>query len=211
MSLVDVPARALVDEQVSEIPSQLRRAIKALSEDARLAILVVLLKNGEMTFSEVSRALGMSSSNLTHHLKKLIQAALVENYFQRKEDSEEYSFYKPTLLAEDFARNMFGILDYTNLLEGALLQLQKPIIKPDLFSFLLSSEDEGTKCPLTSKHDFQLFPQTDYYTRPQIDLQPRYEVTIKRIVTEFKFTMPTIINYMKKNWRKSSGNIRPFE
>ena len=95
-----------IEEQISEIPSQLRRAIKALSEDARLAIVVVLLKNGEMTFSELSRVLNMSSSNLTHHLKKLIQAALIENFFQRKEDSDEYSFYRATLLAEDFTKNL---------------------------------------------------------------------------------------------------------
>lgn len=97
---------SIIEEQISEIPSQLRRAIKALSEDARLAIVIILLKNGEMTFSELSRLLNISSSNLTHHLKKLIQAALIENFFQRKEDSEEYSFYRATLLAEDFTRNM---------------------------------------------------------------------------------------------------------
>jgi len=96
----------IIEEQISEIPSQLRRAIKALSEDARLAVVVVLLKNGEMTFSELSRVLNMSSSNLTHHLKKLIQAALIENFFQRKEDSDEYSFYRATLLAEDFTKNL---------------------------------------------------------------------------------------------------------
>jgi len=95
-----------IEEQISEIPSQLRRAIKALSEDARLAVVLVLLKNGEMTFSELSRVLNMSSSNLTHHLKKLIQAALIENFFQRKEDSDEYSFYRATLLAEDFTKNL---------------------------------------------------------------------------------------------------------
>jgi DNA-binding transcriptional ArsR family regulator len=95
-----------IEEQISEIPSQLRRAIKALSEDARLAIIIILLKNGEMTFSELSRALTMSSSNLTHHLKKLTQAALIENFFQRKENTEEYSFYRATLLAEDFTRNL---------------------------------------------------------------------------------------------------------
>lgn len=101
---------SIIAKQISEIPSQLRRAIKALSEDARLAVVVVLLKNGEMTFSELSRILEMSSSNLTHHLKKLTQAALIENFFQRKEGSEEYSFYRATLLAEDFTRNMLNSL-----------------------------------------------------------------------------------------------------
>ena len=97
---------SIIEEQISEIPSQLRHAIKALSIDARLAIVVTLLKNEEMTFSELSRSLKMSSSNLTHHLKKLTQAALIENFFQRKEDSEEYSFYRATLLAEDFLKNI---------------------------------------------------------------------------------------------------------
>lgn len=177
----------LIDEQVSEIPSQLRRAIKALSEDARLAILVVLLKNDEMTFSELSRTLGISSSNLTHHLKKLIQAALVENYFQRKEDTEEYSFYKPTLLAEDFSRNMFGILDYTNLLEGALVRVQKPIVYPDLFPSILERSTERGRPELSavSKYKFPLW-------RSHMD-QPPYQVTIKQIVTEFKFSFPSIL------------------
>jgi DNA-binding transcriptional ArsR family regulator len=182
-----------VDEQISEIPSQLRRAIKALSEDARLAVLVVLLKNGEMTFSELSRALDMSSSNLTHHLKKLIQAALVENYFQRREDTEEYSFYKPTLLAEDFARNMFGVLDYTNLLEGALIRVQKPIVYPDLFPIKLEESIEGLpKLSAMPKYTFPLGQAHKDQTQTQ------YQVTIKRTVTEFKFSFPSIFKLHKE-------------
>jgi DNA-binding transcriptional ArsR family regulator len=176
----------IVDEQVAEVPSQLRRSIKALSEKSRLAILLVLLKNDEMTFSELSRTLDMSSSKLTHHLKKLVQAALVENYFQRKADSEEYSFYKPTLLAEDFARNMLGILDYTNLLEGALLRFQKPFVYHDIFAggFLEQADDRGA-LSLLSKSEYRL----PLYPRRVRQMPREYEMRVKRTVTEYEFTL----------------------
>lgn len=184
----------LVEEHVSEVPSQLRRAIKTLSEEARLAILIVLLKNGEMTFSELSRAVDMSSSNLTHHLRKLVQAALVENYFQRRQDSEEYSFYKGTVFAEDFARNVLGVLDYTSLLESALVQFQKPITYPVSFeSKMLQSTNSESELLLheQEKHGLPLLPRLNFQTPYTQKMPQEYEVTVKRTVTEFKFKIPT--------------------
>ncbi len=57
------------------------RALEALSDDNRLAI-VKLLADGELCVCDVSSALGISSALASHHLKKLRESGLVDT--QRK-------------------------------------------------------------------------------------------------------------------------------
>ncbi|PKQ16554.1 MAG: ArsR family transcriptional regulator [Actinobacteria bacterium HGW-Actinobacteria-7] len=53
------------------------RALEALSDDKRFAI-VALLARGEQCVCDVSSALGISNALASHHLKKLREAGLVE-------------------------------------------------------------------------------------------------------------------------------------
>jgi ArsR family transcriptional regulator len=53
------------------------RALEALSDDNRLAI-VTLLSGGEQCVCDVSSALGISNALASHHLKKLREAGLVD-------------------------------------------------------------------------------------------------------------------------------------
>jgi DNA-binding transcriptional ArsR family regulator len=103
--LIDLGQKELsssVTDILAEIPLELRSTLSSLSDDTRFAILLTLLKRGEMSFSELSQSIGVASNVLSHHLRALTQAALVRNYYAKRGDSDQYSFYDTTALARDF-------------------------------------------------------------------------------------------------------------
>lgn len=109
-----------LEEYVREVPEDVKQAIKALSENTRLAIVVALLKHGELPFSQLMEILGINSSILSHHLKNLVNASLVKNYYVKKPDSEDYSFYDLTSYGEAFMRSVYGMLDVSHKLVDAI-------------------------------------------------------------------------------------------
>ena len=71
--------RTNVKEYIKELKlKKLAEYHKALGDEKRLGILK-LLDFREMCVCELTAALGMSQPNLTHHIKKLASAGLVES------------------------------------------------------------------------------------------------------------------------------------
>lgn len=102
---------SLVKKIVESTSEEVRTTMKILCDDTRYAIVLTLLKNGEMSFSKLKETLGISSNVLSHHLKVLIQAALVKNYYAKRVGSDEYSYYDTTLLSRDFVDNLFRTIE----------------------------------------------------------------------------------------------------
>ena len=96
-------ANEKIKEYANEMPYELRRAMDALDDDIRLAIFFVLLKYGELPFSQIMKELEIPSeysSKLTYHIKKLQKGALIKNEYVKKEGIDSYSFYDITKFGE---------------------------------------------------------------------------------------------------------------
>lgn len=109
-----------VQQCLVEIPKEIRNAIKAISDDTRLAIFIILLKKGELSFSQILERLGLNSSTLSHHLKILTEAGLIENYYSKKPGIDEYSFYNTTSFGTDFLTDIVQVLDVTPKIRDAV-------------------------------------------------------------------------------------------
>lgn len=59
--------------------SDLPQLYKALSEEARLRILALLLRHGELCVCDVEAALGATQSKTSRHMRYLAQAGLVQD------------------------------------------------------------------------------------------------------------------------------------
>ena len=99
----------LIQKDDKKIPQEVRGIIEALAEPSRRGITVILAENtrkkGELSFKELQALVKpMNPSTLTHHLKDLMEAGLVENIYMKKKSTSEYSFYKASELATDFLR-----------------------------------------------------------------------------------------------------------
>ncbi len=100
-----------IEEYANEMPVELRRAVDALNDDIRQAIFFVLLKYGEMPFSQIMKELEIPSeysSKLTYHIKKLEKGALIKNEYTKKEGIDSYSFYDITEFGDDLLK---GLID----------------------------------------------------------------------------------------------------
>jgi len=70
--------RNVIDRYLGEVPYQVRLAVKPLSNDKSWAILIALLKDGDMRFSDIKRTFGADSSgDIDRILKQLLQAGLI--------------------------------------------------------------------------------------------------------------------------------------
>jgi DNA-binding transcriptional ArsR family regulator len=79
---------------------------RAVGEPTRYRILAELLREGELSASELAGALDVPSNRLHYHLDELVDVGLVHNR-KRKERGESglYSYYEATALGEAVMTN----------------------------------------------------------------------------------------------------------
>jgi len=92
-----------------KIPSEIKWMLKALADDDRLGIIIALLKNGKMTFSEMKEKFQLNSSSLTNHLSLLQEGNLVQNFYEKNERRVS-SFYDVTDVPEAVVDSLFDIV-----------------------------------------------------------------------------------------------------
>lgn len=71
------------------------KALHTLSDTTSIRI-VSELERKNLSFTEIREKLDLSKGTLYYYLKKLIKSGLIVNYYQKRERSSEYSFYKLT-------------------------------------------------------------------------------------------------------------------
>ena len=95
----------------SEIPEEIKSVIKGLDSDVRIAIIVILMKEAKLTFSELKQRLSLNSSSLSSHLSALQDGGLVNNFLEWNEKS--YSYYMITDIAKAVLESLFDIVTQT--------------------------------------------------------------------------------------------------
>lgn len=81
------------------VPRVVKAGIRALADDNSLGIVVALMDDGNMTFSELRSKLGLDSDALDRHLTALQCGGLVRNYYERR-NGRPYSYYEATRLPD---------------------------------------------------------------------------------------------------------------
>jgi DNA-binding transcriptional ArsR family regulator len=75
-------------------PQQLINANRIFSNDKAINVLLFLMeKKDALSFTELSSNLGIKQDSLSYYLSKLVEAGLVENIFERRNDTSDRSFY----------------------------------------------------------------------------------------------------------------------
>ncbi len=97
-----------IEEYASQIPNEIRKAVKAFGNDVRCAIIVDLIRKEELTFTQLKEDFDIDTGLLSNHLNILMDSAIVEHYYKHELGNEEYSYYGLTLFGKDIFR---GILE----------------------------------------------------------------------------------------------------
>lgn len=82
---------------------EVKRAIKALDHEIRLAVVSALEQHGDLSFSELRSLLKISKSDFYYHLKQLMMGGIIRGYTKEKMEISPYtSYYGLTDLGKSF-------------------------------------------------------------------------------------------------------------
>jgi DNA-binding HxlR family transcriptional regulator len=100
----------IIDRYLKEVPFEIRNAVKPLDDDKTWAILIVLLKNGKLRFSDIKTTFNAKSSGeINRQLNRLADAGLIEKYSMKFKDigHAKKTYYRPTYLSKTLISALF--------------------------------------------------------------------------------------------------------
>ena len=80
-------------EYAENIPEEVRITIASLDNQIRQAILVLLSRNAELSFTDIQKELKLEKIKLNFHLKNLFSSALIDHYYRHEVGNQKYSYY----------------------------------------------------------------------------------------------------------------------
>ena len=158
-----------------ELPAEIRRVIDALNSDIGLATFLVLLKYGEMSFSQIRNELDIPSnhsSKLTYHIKKLQKSALVKNEYIKKENAGSYSFYDITEFGEGIINNLMNAIQIPQSSTCSIQQTDEKFTYSPMVIMPLKSESKDLKITfgssLASENTYRISSKQFITTMPVV-------------------------------------------
>ena len=94
------------EEYSESIAEEVRMAVSSLDNPIRQAILVLLSRNNELSFSHIRKELGLDKTKLNFHLKDLFSSALIDHYYRHEVGNPKYSYYSLTRLGRRVLTNL---------------------------------------------------------------------------------------------------------
>lgn len=114
-----------IADYIKQIPEEIRDAIRGLDSEARQAIFICLLGNGEMSFSELKEKIGIGKANLNFHLKELTKAMLVRHYYRHLVGAEKFSFYSVTPFGQNLMESVVQSLSPSLVLTETTEEMER--------------------------------------------------------------------------------------
>lgn len=119
--------RDAIERYLSEVPLEIRNAVKPLDNDKNWAIYIALLKHQQMRYKDIKEVFSATSSgDIDRHLKSLSAAGLIAKEARKIEElgDLEKSFYCPTVLGKSLVRALFkGVLPQPRYKESSMAPL----------------------------------------------------------------------------------------
>ena len=99
-------------DEAKNVPIELKKALRGLDDDIRLAIFLTLRNHEELSFSELGEKIGMKDekAKMQFHLRKLTESALVEHKFKHQLGNDKFSYYCVTKFGDNLWKNIIDSL-----------------------------------------------------------------------------------------------------
>ena len=85
-------------------PPEISRALDALGQENRRRIISLIFNKKKICFSDLKDGTNLNTSTLNFHLKELMKASLINNYYSKTENPGKYSYYELTDFGKDFCK-----------------------------------------------------------------------------------------------------------
>lgn len=124
------------------------KAFATLSDKTSLDI-ANRLKNDDLSFTELQKSTNLDKNSLYYKIKNLIKSGIIVNYYQKRKNTSEYSFYQITSFGKKIMRGHTDTMfvdakDRTSAIKKARKKLQKRFSK-NLTKTITSVQQQGQK------------------------------------------------------------------
>jgi len=139
------------ERYLEELPEDFELLLEALGSEIRFMISVILIEEGDLSFSKIAALINKEKSNVLNHLKKLELGGIIQNYLKKSEISREFSFYQITKYGSKIIADLIKF--YNNYFKGIndskriILNEKREI--PEEFVYLLRAISNEFRFKLT--------------------------------------------------------------
>ncbi len=106
-----------------EIPKDFEILLKGISNKFRYALSMLLKEKGPLSFSNIVRITNKEKSLINNHLKKLELSGVIQNFLEKTETTNDYSFYQITSYGNKIITDL--ILCYNNYYKNIIIKAEK--------------------------------------------------------------------------------------
>lgn len=84
------------------LPQEIKEAVSALDHHTRWRIIELIQSNQKLSYTELLQSLSVRKGTLTHHLNKLMESGIIDNYSGEEFSGPYTSYYELSRFGKDF-------------------------------------------------------------------------------------------------------------
>lgn len=92
----------------STLPKKLLGVLNVVKSKFRFTLGNYLIDEGPVSFTEIVEMSGKSKSTIYSHLKRMKAAEFIENFYEKREDTNNYSYYRITPLGKKIIEGLIS-------------------------------------------------------------------------------------------------------
>lgn len=93
-------------------PKEIKEAVSALGYNVRWSIIELIQKNEEMAYTELLRTLNIRKGSLTHHLNRLMETGIIDNYSKEEFGGPYSSYYQLSRFGKDLVTGLLSSIQF---------------------------------------------------------------------------------------------------
>lgn len=154
-------------------PDEIKEAVSALNHDIRWRIVELIQEEETLAYTELLKKLNIQKGSLSHHLNRLMEAGILDNYAKEEFGGPYSSYYKLSRFGEDFVAGLLSSVEMTLFIEAPQRRIA-PQIQPFETHRIEKRVDYATLPEITSK-----FELVKALTHEQVNVETKTNVREK--------------------------------
>ena len=107
-------------------PEEMKEAVSALDHDIRWRIVELIEETRGLSYTELLEALGIQKGSLTHHLNRLMEGGIIDNYSEKEFRGPYNSYYRLSRFGKDFLDGLLSSIEFTLFVKPYSKQARLP-------------------------------------------------------------------------------------
>lgn len=111
------------------IPEEIKEAVSSLDYDLRWRLIELIQEKEELSYTELLRKLRVKKGSLSHHLNRLMEGGILDNFSKKEFGGPYTSYYKLSQFGRDFLDGLLSSVEFGLFLQPYERRARRPVRK----------------------------------------------------------------------------------